>query len=173
MRQVIVVPYNSEWLQMYHEEASHLKAFLRDEIVAIHHIGSTSIPGMSAKPIIDILIEVHNIDRIDEFNERFIQSGYLPRGEAGIAGRRFVIKGNEEDRSCHIHIFPLGHQDITRHLVFRDYLISHPQDAQRYSSIKQELAALFPTDIESYMDGKDGLIKELEQKALDWHQKER
>lgn len=170
MRTVIVVPYNPDWPRMYHEEASRLEALMGDQIIAIHHIGSTAIPGMSAKPIIDILVEVHDIDQIDDFNDSFIQSGYLPKSEAGIPGRRFVIRGDEENRSCHVHIFPRGHPDVARHLVFRDYLTAHPQEAQRYASLKEELATQFPTDIESYMDGKDGLIKELEQKALDWHQ---
>ena len=170
MRNVIVVPYNPEWPRMYRDEATRLEALLGDEIIAIHHIGSTSIPGMSAKPIIDILVEVHQIDRIDECIEILIQKGYLPKGEAGITGRRFVIRGDEENRLCHVHIFPRGHPDIARHIYFRDYLIAHPQEANHYSSLKVILAAQYPTDFESYMDGKDGLIKELEQKAFDWHQ---
>lgn len=168
IRQVKVVPYDPDWPRSFRAEANELEAIFGQEVVAIHHIGSTAIPNVSAKPIIDILMEVKQIDKIDEFNETMRQSGHLSKGEAGIPGRRFFIKGDELYRTHHIHAFQTGHPDVERHLNFRDYMIAHPQEAQAYGHLKQELARQFPADIEGYMAGKDGLIKEIDRKAKAW-----
>ena len=149
-------------------------AIFGQEIVAIHHIGSTAIPTVKAKPIVDMLVEVRDIEKIDDFNATMSGLGYLPRGEYGIAGRRYFIKGDEIYRTHHIHVYQTGHPDIARHLDFRDYLIAHPEEAQAYSRLKEELAGRYPMDVASYVAGKDGLIKELDRRAKAWreHQSE-
>lgn len=167
-RQVQVVAHDPTWQERFREEANQLYATLGQEVIAIHHIGSTSIPNIYAKPIIDILIEVQDIDRIDDYNPLMRQMGYLPKGENGLKGRRYFIKGDEEHRTHHVHIYERGHPDIERHLNFRDYLQVHPEDAYRYSMLKEELACRFPTDIDAYQSGKAELIKELERKANTW-----
>jgi GrpB-like predicted nucleotidyltransferase (UPF0157 family) len=168
IREIRVVPYDPDWPRSFYAEADALRAILGQEIIAIHHIGSTAIPNLSAKPIIDILVEVHHIEKMDEFDAAMRRSGYLPKGEAGIPGRRFYIKGDEIHRTHHIHIFQAGRPDIERHLGFRDYMIAHPEDAKAYGWLKEELAQRFPTDIEGYMAGKDALIKETDRKARAW-----
>ncbi len=90
---------------MYNREVRALKVVFNKEILKIHHIGSTAIPGISAKPIIDILIEVHKIDKIDDYNTKMSEQGYIPKGESGISKRRLFIKGSEEFRTFHVHIF--------------------------------------------------------------------
>jgi GrpB-like predicted nucleotidyltransferase (UPF0157 family) len=167
-RQIEVVPYDPAWPQLFEEEVARLAAIFGPEIVAIHHIGSTAIPGINAKPIIDMLVEVRDIEKVDAFDATMSGLGYLPRGEFGIAGRRFFIKGDENHRTHHIHMYQTGHPRIAYHLDFRDYLIAHPEEAQAYSRLKEDLARRYPTDIESYMAGKDGLIKELDHKAEAW-----
>jgi GrpB-like predicted nucleotidyltransferase (UPF0157 family) len=167
-RQVQVVAHDPSWQERFREEANQLYATLGQEVIAIHHIGSTSIPNIYAKPIIDILIEVQDIDRIDDYNPLMRQMGYLPKGENGLTGRRYFIKGDEEYRTNHVHIYERGHPDIERHLNFRDYLQIHPEDAYRYSMLKEELARRFPTDIDAYQSGKAELIKQLERKANTW-----
>jgi len=92
MRTVTVSPYDPLWAIKYAEEAEKIKAILGDELITIHHIGSTSVPGLSAKPIIDILVEVRQIEAIDSCNPAFIYLGYEPRGEFGIPSRRFLEK---------------------------------------------------------------------------------
>jgi GrpB-like predicted nucleotidyltransferase (UPF0157 family) len=169
-RRIEIVPYNSGWLRYFEEEAARLVAIFGQEIVAIHHIGSTAIPGIKAKPIVDMLVEVRDIEKIDTFNATMSRLGYLPRGEFGIAGRRYFIKGNEIHRTHHIHMYQTGHPDIARHLDFRDYLIAHPEDAQAYSRLKEDLARRYPTDAASYVAGKDGLVKELDRKAKAWRE---
>jgi GrpB-like predicted nucleotidyltransferase (UPF0157 family) len=168
IRQVEVVPYDPNWTHAFQAEADEIRRILGPGVVAIHHIGSTSIPNLCAKPIVDLLVVVHDIEKMDAFNEEMSRLGYLPKGENGIPGRRYFIKGDEIHRTHHIHIFQTGHPDTERHLNFRDYLIAHPEDAQAYGRLKQDLARRFPTDIDSYVAGKDEFIKEIDQKAQAW-----
>ena len=170
VRRIQVVPHDPNWSKLFRAEADEITAILGQEVVAIHHIGSTAIPGISAKPIIDLLVEVHDIEKINDFNEEMIELGYQPKGEFGIPGRRFFIKGDDANRTHHIHTFQTGNPRIERHLNFRDYLRAHPEEAQAYSRLKEELAQRFPEDIESYMEGKDGLIKEIEREAQAWRE---
>lgn len=90
-------------------------------------------------------------------------------GEFGIPGRRYFRKDNQDgDRTHHLHIFEAGSAEVVRHLTFRDYMIAHPQDAQKYSELKHELAKKHPQNIDGYMDGKDGFIKAMDEKADQW-----
>lgn len=168
MRTVTVSPYDPHWAIKYAEEAEKIKVILGDELLTIHHIGSTSVPGLSAKPIIDILVEVRQIEAIDSFNPAFIHLGYEPRGEFGIPGRRFFRKGGDEHRSHHVHIFQTVDPNIIEHLAFCAFLRCHPEDATAYGNLKKSLALQYPNDIEQYMDGKDSLIKEIRARALAW-----
>ncbi|WP_017728753.1 GrpB family protein [Halalkalibacterium ligniniphilum] len=168
MRKVIVLPYQDYWVALFQKEAKSLKAIFSSEIIDIHHIGSTSVPNLASKPIIDLLIEVKSIKKIDKYNHDMELFGYERKGEKGIAGRRFFQKGGDE-RTHHVHVFEVGHPEIKRHLLFRDYLAAHPEDAQQYGELKLALAKQFPTDISSYIEGKDSLIKKLEQKANKWN----
>jgi GrpB-like predicted nucleotidyltransferase (UPF0157 family) len=153
-REVLVVPYNKEWPRMYQEEINRVFPVLQNEIVAMYHIGSTSIPGMWAKPIIDILLEVRAISKIDDYNEAMINLGYEPRGELGIPGRRYFSREEPEDvRTHHIHAFETGNIGIERHLAFRDYMIAHQKDAEKYADLKKQLAQQYPRDIDSYIEG--------------------
>ncbi|MFD1738775.1 GrpB family protein [Bacillus salitolerans] len=168
MRTIQVVPYNPMWKNEFEKEAKQLEGILGEECVKIHHIGSTSIPGMSAKPIIDILIEARDLHEIDKKNNQFHELGYEPRGEFGIPNRRYFPKGGDE-RTHHVHIFPTGHEEVMRHIAFRDYLIEHPCDAERYANVKIELAYKYKTNPYKYVEGKDSLIKEIEGKAKRWY----
>ncbi|EIT86248.1 hypothetical protein A374_06601 [Fictibacillus macauensis ZFHKF-1] len=171
MRHVHVVPYNEEWLQAFQQEKARLEAVFGSLLVDVHHIGSTSIPAMAAKPIIDLLPVVHDITEVDQYTTQMAAIGYEGRGELGLPGRRFFRKGGDE-RTHHVHVYEAGHEDIARHLAFRDYLRSHQEEARTYAELKQQLAAQFPHDIEQYMDGKDDWIKTTEQIALRWYQQQ-
>ncbi|MGA3094276.1 MAG: GrpB family protein [Dehalococcoidales bacterium] len=168
MHKVEVVPYDTNWPLMYAAEANLLSAVFGDELVRIHHIGSTSVPGLQSKPIIDMLAEVRDIKIIGSLNPTMIATGYTPMGEYGIPGRRYFFKGPEEKHSHHLHAFQTGHAEVARHLLFRDYLRSHPQEARQYASLKESLAARSPNDIDAYMQGKDAFIKEVDRKTAAW-----
>lgn len=165
---VIVVPYSREWKAMYEKEAEMIAEILGDNCTAVYHIGSTSVPGLAAKPIIDIMPVVKDICKVDECEPAFEKIGYEYLGEFGIPGRRYLRKGGDE-RTHQIHIFEKSNdKDIDRHLAVRDYLRTHEEAAREYGELKKALAEKFPYDIESYCDGKDRFVKELERKALEW-----
>ncbi len=95
--------------------------------------------------------------------------GYQVMGEFGMIGRRYFWQNNQEGiRTYHVHIFEVNLKQVERHLAFRDYMIYHPEDAHKYSELKRSLAQKYPTDIDSYMDGKDNFIKEIDRKAAQW-----
>lgn len=167
MRKVEVSSYSEKWSFDFAEEAAKLKLIFGNEIVDIHHIGSTSVPGLKAKPIIDIMPVVQDIGIIDQYNQAMQNIGYKPKGENGIPGRRYFQKGGD-NRSHHVHIYQVGSKEIHRHLAFRDYLKSYPDIMERYSELKERLAQQFPYDIDSYIKGKELLAKEIEEKALEW-----
>ncbi|WML45193.1 GrpB family protein [Neobacillus sp. PS3-40] len=172
LRKVEVIPYQREWILLYKEEKQRILKIMEPDQIVIHHIGSTSVHGLSAKPIIDILAEVNDIKIIDLLTPELVQVGYSSKGENSIKGRRFFIKSNEiGERLYHLHAFQKGSPEINRHLVFRDYLRMHPKEAQRYAKIKETAAKKFPFDIEAYMDFKNPIIKELEQEAKNWSNK--
>ncbi len=168
IRTIIVTPYTTHWLEQFRQEAAKITAIFGPELISIYHIGSTSIPGMSAKPIIDIMPVVHTIEKTDPFNSAMRDLGYDPRGEYGIPGRRYFSKGEGHNRSHHVHTYALDNPDVKRHLDFRDYLIAHPEEAQQYATLKTKLARQFPHDIDAYMAGKEGFIQETIQKAHQW-----
>lgn len=170
-RRVEVVAHRTEWRKAYQEEVARLKDVWGSILLDAHHIGSTAIPGIKAKPILDILLVVTDLDESDmaAYNSGMQALGYHVLGEFGISGRRFFVKTNEKhERTHHVHVFPNGHPDIERHLVFRDYLLAHPEQAEKYSRLKEELARNHPEDIEAYMRGKRGFIEEVERKAMEW-----
>jgi GrpB-like predicted nucleotidyltransferase (UPF0157 family) len=166
---VVVVPHDPRWRGEFETEASRIREALGDSVVAIHHIGSTSIPGIHAKPVIDLLVEVDNLDEVDARSSAMEALGYEVKGEFGIAGRRYFRKDNTAGIRTHqVHTFEARSAEAVRHLAFRDYMITHPDDARAYSELKQKLANQFPMDAEAYMDGKDDFIKEIDRRAAAW-----
>lgn len=169
MKKVEVVAYRPQWRDTFEAEAKHVGAALRENVVAIHHIGSTAIPNIYAKPIVDLLVEVRDITEVDGQSSAMELIGYEVMGEFGIPGRRYFRKNNREGIRTHqIHTFETGSAEVERHLAFRDYMIAHPGDAQRYSELKRRLAEEYPESIDGYMDGKDGFIKEMDRRASHW-----
>lgn len=161
--QVIVVPHDPHWAEMFRHEAEQVRGALGANVVAVHHIGSTAVPMIYAKPILDLLVEVRDVTAIDPYNPAMEALGYEPRGEFGIPGRRFFRKDDARGlRTHHVHAFAAGSSEVTRHLAFRDFLLTHPDWAERYSDLKRHLAETCHGDIEAYMDGKDALIKEID-----------
>jgi GrpB-like predicted nucleotidyltransferase (UPF0157 family) len=172
VRKIEVHPYKDQWKMMFQEERKRLEQVLESECIAIHHIGSTAVKGLQAKPIIDMLIVVKDILHIDRFDSDMIDIGYLPKGENGIVGRRYFQKGGNI-RTHHAHIFQNGHSAIERHIALRDYLCKHSDVAKEYGKYKQKLSQLFPWDKVSYSKGKIPLIIEMERKAIVWYRQQK
>ena len=167
-----VVASDPGWKIQFEVEAEQIGRALGDIIVAAHHIGSTAIPGIFAKPIIDILLEVDDIHRLDSRCSELESLGYESLGEFGIAGRRYFRKDSSSGRTHQIHAFQTGNSEMERHLAFRDYMITHSDAARAYSDLKRELAKQHPEDMDAYMDGKDPFIKEHEARALAWRRRQ-
>ena len=163
---VRMVPHDPKWRQEFQHEAARISAAAGGNAVAVHHIGSTAIPAVYAKPVIDVLLVVRDLAALDEKQAEMEALGYQARGEYGIPGRRFFRRDDEHgDRTHQIHAFEDGSPQVTRHLAFRDYMIAHPEAAEAYSDLKRDLAAQHPNDIEAYMDGKDEFIREIDERT--------
>jgi len=166
---VVVEPHNPRWVDVFDIESKMVAQALGSNVVSIHHIGSTAIPAIYAKPIIDMLIEVTDSDDVDAHNPAMEALGYEAMGEFGIPGRRYFRKDNEAGFRTHqIHTFKAGSPEVNRHLAFRDFMLEHPEWAREYSDLKRKLAEAHSDDIERYMDGKDAFIKEIDIKAAAW-----
>jgi GrpB-like predicted nucleotidyltransferase (UPF0157 family)/GNAT superfamily N-acetyltransferase len=165
MSQVIeVVSYRSEWPDLFEAEAKLIKQALGDNCVTVHHIGSTSVPGLASKPIIDMLPVVKDIKGVDQTTSAMEGLGYEARNEFGIPFRRYFQKGGIE-RTHNVHVFEEGNPEIDRHLKFSDWMRAHTNDRDAYSKLKKELALKFPRDIMSYCQGKDDFIAAIDAKT--------
>ena len=163
---IIVTEYTHLWKNKYKEESLLIRNILADNCIAIYHIGSTSVEGLAAKPIIDIMAVVRSLEKVDIIAEKFSDIGYEYLGEFGIEGRRYLRKGGDE-RTHQIHIFQADDwNNIERHLAFRDFMRTHEKEREEYARIKMELARKFPYDIDGYCDGKENFVREMEEIAI-------
>ena len=163
------VDHDPSWAAAFELEAERLTTLLDGVLVSIHHIGSTSVPGLAAKPIIDVLPLVTAIDAVDERSDSFAAAGYRAWGEFGLPGRRYFTKDDADGRRTHnIHIYGHDDPDALRHLAFPAYLRGHPDVATEYAAVKRRAYALHPDDVAAYNDAKNEWIKEHERRALTW-----
>src|ERR1044072_5861416 len=145
-RTIEVVPYDIEGTVAFNLEAVALSRVFADSLVAIHHIGSTSIPDLVAKPIIDILVVLNETQTMDRFSETMVQLGYRVRGECldaevpGTPGRCYFSKDTNGVRTHHVHVCAIVLPEVADKLAFRDYLRSHPNRTAVYGSLKRRLA---------------------------------
>lgn len=154
---VEVVSYSSKWPNIFNVEAEKIKTALGDNLVEIHHIGSTSVPGLAAKPIIDMIPVVTDIKAVDSCNDAMAQLGYDIKGEFGIPFRRFFKKDG-----FNIHVYRMGNPEIERHVKFRDWLTKHPHERENYQKLKMKLAEKHAYDIFSYCMGKEEFVSKID-----------
>jgi GrpB-like predicted nucleotidyltransferase (UPF0157 family) len=163
---VRVVPYSTAWPALYAAEAARLASVLESAGVAVRleHTGSTSIPGLGAKPIVDILA---GLEREDDRGAAIIAlrgAEYVHRGEQEIPGRDFFRRGNP--RQYHVHLTRVGSAFWRDHLAFRDWLRAHPDVAAAYMALKTQLAERYPADREAYIRGKTSFVERVLEVAL-------
>lgn len=166
-RIIEVVDYDPSWKKTFETERVMLHQAIGSNAVKIEHIGSTSVVGLAAKPVIDILIEVNSLDELDVAHKNIEALGYLVKGENGITGRRYFQKGGNQ-RSHHVHAFQTNDLHICRHIAFKEYLIAHPKIALEYSDIKKAAAANSNNNINVYMALKNDFIQRHEKIAVEW-----
>ncbi|MCX5973389.1 MAG: GrpB family protein [Coprothermobacterota bacterium] len=154
---VRLIPYTKEWERLFEEENSRLQAVVGKYVLDIQHVGSTSIPGMVAKPIIDIGIAVKDFEEAGVCIKPIEQLGYAYKGENGIPRRHYFTKGNPGTH--HVHVYEMSSRDWHDRLIFRDYLTQHPEIAKEYAELKMALAQRYPTDRPSNTDSKAPFVE--------------
>ncbi|MFX1481762.1 MAG: GrpB family protein [Promethearchaeota archaeon] len=168
---VTVQDYDPVWKTWSEELQSFLDDSLSRMAVRMEHVGSTAIPGMVAKPIIDLVIVI-SVRDFEEVKSRLAKVGFIHRGDLGIKGREaFLLTDVELKKHLpphHLYVCDLENEELRRLIAFRDYLRVHPEDAAEYSKLKIELVKQYSGDRVRYIDGKDNLVKEILEKALQW-----
>jgi GrpB-like predicted nucleotidyltransferase (UPF0157 family)/2-polyprenyl-3-methyl-5-hydroxy-6-metoxy-1,4-benzoquinol methylase len=166
---IILVPHDPTWASAFQHEAERIQRALGSHLVALHHLGSTAIPGIAAKPVIDMLALVDRVEALDDSPLLLTTLGYEALGEFGIPGRRYFRRETAAGVRTHqIHAFGRDSVHVQRHLDFRDYLRAHPVVAQRYEALKRDLAPRHPGQINDYTDGKTDFIRDIEGRARAW-----
>jgi len=167
---VELVPHSPLWAEMAHAEIDRLHGALGGVLVKVHHIGSTSIPGIMAKPIIDLIPVATGLDELDAAMPRLDALGYECLGEFGLPGRRYCRRNDPVTgkRAFQLHCYAQGWSEIDRHLAFAAYLRAHPAIAKDYEAEKIRAAALHPDNVLDYNDAKNDWIKRAEKDALAW-----
>ena len=162
------VDYSPEWPRAFAREAERVAKLLGGTVVTVHHIGSTAVPGLAAKPIIDLLPVVRDIAEVAARVSAFEAAGYVAWGEYGLPGRRFFSKDRDGWRTHNVHVYAAGHPDIVRHLAFGAYLRAHPAVRDEYAAVKRAAFARHPDDVAAYNADKDAWIKRVERLAAEW-----
>ncbi|NPV07756.1 MAG: GrpB family protein [Anaerolineae bacterium] len=165
-RPVVIHDYDPSWPAMFERERARIQEALAGRGAVVEHVGSTAVPGLGAKPIIDILIGVANLQEADGCVPCLVALGYtyFPEHEAEIPDRRYLDRQGE-DGSYHVHMVEIGGDFWERHLLFRDYLRAHPEVAAEYDRLKRDLAQRYGTDREGYTNAKTDFVRAIEERA--------
>lgn len=163
-----VVAYREEWTEEFVREAATIQRALGDVALRIDHVGSTAVPGLSSKPIIDIQVAVEDVQDLDAFVHALAGLGYLFAPDPDSPDLHFFGKPVERPRRFHVHVCEADSEEEARHLAVRDYLRSHEEEAARYAHLKRELAARRPHDRLAYLEGKEPYVNDLERRAVAW-----
>ncbi len=154
---VIVVDYDPIWPRVFEELRAPLVAALGDLVVAVEHIGSTAVPGLAAKPVIDLDLVVPSAADIPAAITRLADLGYIHRGDLGIFGRE-AFRSPSQKPKHHLYACPLDSDELRRHRSFRDYLLTHPEDARDYATLKKAAAHRFRDDRVAYVASKSTFV---------------
>lgn len=161
-RHVVVQPYDANWAQAFKAIEAELKAALGDLALSIEHVGSTSVPGLWAKPIIDIDAVIRDRSLLGDAIQALGRIGYRHEGDLGIPGREaFCYEGKQHLMKHHLYVCAEASGELKRHIAFRDYLRAHSAAVSEYSRVKREAAALYPHDIDSYIAHKSPFIEKI------------
>lgn len=164
MREIQVLCYDPIWAEEFSRLRAFLESIMGETALAIEHVGSTSVEGLAAKPILDVDIVVRR-ENWEEACRKLQQAGYRDEGNGGIPDREIFFREDPLFFPYHLYLCPEDSQELRRHLLFRDWLRSHPKDRKAYGKIKKEAAALYPHDIDGYLEYKGRLIQEIYKKC--------
>ena len=162
--------YSDKWPAQFEHYALQLPAALGvDNLLAVYHIGSTSVPGLTAKPIIDMMPIVRDITLVERREVEMEDAGYSYWGEYGLPGRRYFTLDHDGVRKVNCHIYQADNPERIRHIAFPAYLRAHPEICREYVEVKRAAIAAHNADINAYNDHKDPWIKAHEPLALAWY----
>jgi GrpB-like predicted nucleotidyltransferase (UPF0157 family) len=167
---IIVTPYDEQWPILFQEYARNIRSTLGEAALRIDHIGSTSVPNLAAKPIIDIQISVYSFEPIDLYKVPLENIGYIFHSDNPDLTKRY-FREKPGDRRTHIHVRKSGSWSEQYSLLFRDYLRCHPHDCERYANMKYKLMLTYRNERHKYVEAKSPLIWEIIQRANDWSQR--
>ena len=157
---------NPLWGRAFEEEAARIRAAAGPDVLAIEHYGSTSVPGLAAKPILDIDIVLQNGEVFESVKNALEANGYTHVGDLGITGREaFKYNNKPQFMPHHLYVLSEGSEELKRHLTFRNWLRSHPDDRDAYAQVKMAAAQQFPDDISAYIDAKSEIIINIYQRC--------
>jgi GrpB-like predicted nucleotidyltransferase (UPF0157 family) len=160
---VVVLPYDVRWPEVFRPERDRLAGIFGQRAAGIEHVGSTAVPGLAAKGIVDILLGLRPLELHPADLDAMVRLGYAYRGELGIPGRHFFQKGAPPTH--HVHAVEHGSVEWLKHVHFRDHLRTHPEDLQSYAKLKRDLAARYPDDRDAYTEGKSSFVAAVLRKA--------
>lgn len=165
---IVIESYCSEWREYFTQEAGLIQSVVGIFITVVEHIGSTAVPGLAAKPIIDMLIGVKSLVDSPHFIAPLQQLGYVyvPEHEAELPERRYLYKQANSEDTFHLHMVEPESEFFSRHIAFRDYLRSHPEAVAAYAALKLKLAREFGSDRAGYTDAKTEFILSIEKLTL-------
>ena len=161
-KNVVVLPYDPKWKNDFEEIKQEIVNAIGDLIVSIEHVGSTSVEGLSAKPIIDIDVVISDYSVFDRVVSRLSDIGYTHEGDLGIKDREvFKYSYKPHLRKHHLYVCPQSSKELLRHITFRDFLRNNPEAVKKYSKVKENGAKLFPDNMDKYIEYKSPCIEEL------------
>lgn len=160
-KRVVVEKWNPQWKYEYEKIVASLGKDIIYNSIKIEHVGSTSVEGLSAKPVIDLDIVIEK-DKFAIIKELLNKKGYEHEGDLGIEGREaFSYSGKEELMTHHLYVCPKDSKKLFKHITFRNFLKNNPALAAEYSKVKEQAAVLYPDDIDKYMEFKSGIIEKI------------
>lgn len=166
MRTIIVESYNPAWPEEFNRIKAYLLPYIGDIIIDIAHVGSTSVPGLAAKPIIDFIIIIDSYDVFPEVAQRLRKIGYEHEGDLGIPMRECFKRSHPDDfMDYHMYVCPKYSPEMKRQILFRDYLRTHEKARNEYANLKQALSEVYRHDINAYTNGKHDFIENVLKKA--------
>ncbi len=163
MKTIIVEPYNPKWAEEFDKIKSEILPAISDDIISFEHVGSTSVAGLWAKPVIDIDVVIDD-GKLSIIIEKLAACGYNHRGDLGITGREAFGYNDDEKPQLmkhHLYVCHKNNAELKQHIALRDFLRINPEYCEKYSNIKIEMAKKYPHDIDSYIKGKKPVVMEI------------
>ncbi len=170
---VRIVDYDAAWPSSAEAELRRIAAQLPTVAVRLEHVGSTAVPGLAAKPVLDLQLSVGTIRQRGRYTARLEALGYVFVADPQSPGYHLFAMPRERPRTHHLHVCEAGSDDEFRHLAFRDFLRAHGDEAASYADLKRQIIARHPLDRLAYIEGKDAYVTALEQRTVAWARRSR